>query len=150
MNRGVVSGPPLVYLRGNQMAEGEYSLRTWTDILVELLPQVNVAQEDLRENEEGWVGRGQRKMERERKKGDFDSSYTPLQNVCAKQVSAFQAVIWHKWNISPFVQESSLLNGLTLESFPLQSFSPHLKCVLGPCKERISSQMASCVNQIKG
>lgn len=53
MNRGVVSGPPLVYLRGNQMAEGEYSLRTWTDILVELLPQVNVAQEDLRENEEG-------------------------------------------------------------------------------------------------
>lgn len=46
MNRGVLSGPLLLYWTGNQKAEGEYSVNTWTDIPAEIFhpvsQQVNV------------------------------------------------------------------------------------------------------------
>ena len=36
-NRGVLSGPPILYFIGNQKTEGEVCVETWTDILVERL-----------------------------------------------------------------------------------------------------------------
>ena len=44
--RGVLSGPPLVYLIGDQKMEGKYWVKTWTSILAEIfypgLSQVNL------------------------------------------------------------------------------------------------------------
>ena len=59
-NRGVLSGPPLTYLIGDQKTEGKCSLKTWTAVLAEIYqpgsPQVNLWQEDLRESEGGRSG----------------------------------------------------------------------------------------------
>ena len=53
--RSVLSGPPLVYLIGDQKREGKFWVETWTDILAEIFPpgsaQVNLELEDSRECE---------------------------------------------------------------------------------------------------
>ena len=50
--RGILYGPPLVYLIGDRKMEGKYWVKTWTDLLSEIRhpgsPQVNLGQEDLR------------------------------------------------------------------------------------------------------
>ena len=76
-----------------------------------------------------WRINGERKEEdkegeRQREKGDFYSSYTPMQNFCAKQVFVIQEGIFHNRKISTLVPEHSILMGLTLEIWPLKSFCP--------------------------
>ena len=65
--------------------EEKYMVTTWTAFLAEIFhqgsPQVNMGQEDLRDNEGGRSG--------ERDKGDFDSSNTPGHSLSAKHVYVF-------------------------------------------------------------
>lgn len=55
--RGVISGLPLVCLIGDPKMEGKGCVKTWTDILAEILipgsPQVKLRKENLRESEGG-------------------------------------------------------------------------------------------------
>ena len=56
-NRGVLSGPLLVYLGGDQKMEGKCWVKTWTDILAEIFYpvslQVSLGQGDLRASKGG-------------------------------------------------------------------------------------------------
>ena len=62
-NRGVLSGPPVLYMIGDQKMEGKYLVKTWSTILVEIFhpesPQINLGQGDLR-------GKWGRNIQRER------------------------------------------------------------------------------------
>lgn len=74
----------------------------------------------------------ERQRQIQRKKGDFDESYNPVQNFWAKQVSAFQEGVEQKRKNSSLLPESSLLFGLTLECRQLPSISPDGKYGLKP------------------
>lgn len=66
------------------------------------------------------------------KNADFYLSYTPVQNFCARQVSAFKEGVLHKRKNTTLIPDHSLLVGLTLESFSIQSCSPDGKYGLKP------------------
>ena len=65
-NRGVLSGPPLVYLIGDKKTEGKYWVKTWTAVLADIChpgsPKVKLGQENYRENE-GWIIRDRERKE---------------------------------------------------------------------------------------
>ena len=78
-NRGVLSGPPLVYCIGNQKTLGKYCSKTWTDILIEVLhagqPQVNLGKKDLKvkkgEGDKGERAKKESDRERERERKEI-------------------------------------------------------------------------------
>ena len=86
----------------------------------------------MKEGEEVRGKETEKEGEREREKGDFDSSYSPVQSFCVKPVSVFQEGIRHKIKHSTLVSKSSLLMALTLECRPFQYFSPDGKYGLKP------------------
>ena len=65
-----------------------------------------------------------REREMEKKKGDFDSSIIPTNDLRANLFSVFQENIRHKGKSSTLVPDYSLILGLTLEMCPLQSLLP--------------------------
>ena len=88
-NRGVLSGPLLVYLIGDWKTEGKCCIKTWTAILAEIFqprsPKVKVVQEGSGDNE-GGISR-ERESDRQRDKRDFDLSYCTGHDHIAKHVS---------------------------------------------------------------
>ena len=89
-NRGVISEAPIVYLIGDGQLEGKSLVKTWISILAEifqlgspLLKKKNSRiQEKLKEKDV--------ERQRERERGDFDSSINPGKDLMVKPVSVVQ------------------------------------------------------------
>ena len=79
MNRGVHSGPHLVYMIGGWKRKGKYWVKTWTALLAEIFhpgkPQGNRFLGIWEKVKEGDVDR--ESGERKREKWDFDSIHFP-------------------------------------------------------------------------
>ena len=95
---GVISGPPLVYLLGDQKMEGECWVRTWTNILAEIFHQgkthVNLGQDDFRESEGGRRGEWWRERERDRERERQDIL---IQTTVQGTISAPSRYLCFRW-----------------------------------------------------
>lgn len=119
LDRGALSGTATVFWMGDNQTEVKCWVKTWTDLLAEIIFQGSTEeifwQYNSRERES-------RDRERERGRGgykrDFDSSKSPGQDLSAEEMSMVQVDILIQGSNSTLVQPISLIIGKIIEIWP--------------------------------